>query len=137
MYDRKTYLSKNIFCNDISIHKAYYSPLLGGGVRLLHLVRPLSVVVVEDYFAHAHTLRRHFYELVFLDIFERLFEREDGARNDACLVVRAAGTCVGKLFRLRDVDYEVVVVNVLAHHFAVIYLFARQTSRKFDYGCGC
>ena len=95
------------------------------GRRQLLLVGTLAVVVVENDFAHAHRLGRNLHKLVFLDIFESLFEREYRARHDACLVVRAAGARVGQLFCLRHVYHEVVVVDMLAYHLACVDFLAR------------
>ena len=81
--------------------------------------------MVEYYFAHTHAQRRHLHQLVGFDIFQSLFKRKHRARNDACLVVASAGTCIGKLLGLGNIDNQVVIVHMLAHYLAHIYLLTR------------
>ena len=42
-----------------------------------------ALVVVEDDFAHTHGLGSDFDKLILLDVFEALFQRHDGLRDDA------------------------------------------------------
>ena len=68
--------------------------------------------MVEDDFAHTHRLGSYLYQLVFLDVFKAFLKRHDGLRNDASLIVGTAGTNVGELLGLADIDDKVVVVNM-------------------------
>lgn len=95
-------------------------------IALLSLNRSLlSLVVVKNDLAHAHGLRCHLYVFVTLDIFQTFLKAEYGLRDDACLVVRAAGTHVGELLCLAHVDDKVVVMNMLTYNLSTIYILAR------------
>lgn len=89
------------------------------------LVRTLTLKVVKDNLAHAHALGSDLHQLIALDILKTLLKAHHGLRDDACLVVRTAGTHVGELLSLGYVDDEVVVVNMLAYYLTAVDFLTR------------
>jgi small GTP-binding protein len=90
-------------------------------------LKPIVVVnkVVKNNLAHAHALGSDLHQLIALDILKTLLKAHHGLRDDACLVIRTAGTHVGELLGLSHVDHEVVVMNMLAHNLSCINLLTR------------
>ena len=84
--------------------------------KTLVLVRALTCKVVESDLAHADALRSNLNKLVALDVLKTLLKTHYNLRYHTGLLVRAAGTYVGELLSLGNIDYEVVVMNVLAHY---------------------
>ena len=69
--------------------------------------------------------QRHLDELVGVDVFECLFERQIDRRGDLHLPVAARRAHVGELFGLLGVHHEVFVLVVLADDLAGVDLVAR------------
>ena len=86
----------------------------------------LAVEMVEVDLAESDVMRGHFDIFVFLDIFERLFEREDDGGHYPGFVVGTARTHIGEFLRLGHVDDDVVVFGVLADYLTGINFFLRE-----------
>src|SRR5271169_3395699 len=76
------------------------SRALGG----LGALGALAVVGVEAALAQADRLRRHFDELVVLDIGQRLLKRHLHRRSETHRLILGMGADIGKLLALEHVD---------------------------------
>ena len=90
--------------------------------RLLHrlLLPAFTLVFGQQFLAQPDTRRRHFDELIFLDILERLLERYFPRRLEDDVLIAARGPHVGQFFGGRRVDGHVGVAGVFGDDHAFV-----------------
>src|SRR5687768_12302039 len=77
-------------------------------------------VGIEDRLPEPDRLRRHFDQLILLDIGEGRLEREPPRRGEKLVLLLARGADIGELLALEHVDLEVVAAAVLAYDHALV-----------------
>ena len=92
---------------------------------ILFFVRALAIIMIEDNLADTKALRCNLNQLVFLNIFKHLFKAHNNLWYNASLFIRTRSTHVSELLCLANIDNEVVLVNMFAHHLAAINVLSR------------
>ena len=81
--------------------------------------------MIERNLTHTNVLWGYLNILVALDVLKTFLKTHLGLRDNACLLVRTRCTDVGQLLCLRNVDNEVVVVNMLTNNLSAINFLTR------------
>ena len=85
----------------------------------------LTLQLAQYDLTHTHALGGNLYVLIVLDVLKGLLKREYYGRCDVGLFIGTAGTHVGKLLALGNVDDQILLVNVLTYHLTGINLILR------------
>lgn len=72
--------------------------------------------MVEHHLADAQRLRRHFQQLVLVQVLDGLVERQDARRRQGLDDSRRLGPVAGQVLGAADVDDQVFVTDVFANH---------------------
>ncbi len=75
---------------------------------------------MQQTFANPKVTRSHFDEFIRTNIFQGEFERHVSGRGEGQCFIRPGGSHVGQVFRLTDIDIQVLISAILADHHPLI-----------------
>jgi len=87
-------------------------------------ILPFTIIGIEEPFTKPDRFGGDFDQFVVVDIFEGLFQAEDGRRGQADGFVGPGGAHVGQLFPAAGVDHQIVFLRVLADDYPGVNLDA-------------